>query len=124
MARIGRPRGTGARFVRICFRKQGSNYLYIGRALWHELGSPPRVQIRRQRPQHPTLAYLVPCAAPLGYAVQQARCPGLGMPRISIGQSRTLELGLLPGRFAARLDQTAIVFDLAKPVEVQRATPK
>lgn len=112
----GRPRGSGARYVRVCFHVGRSYNVHIGRALWYEAGSPERVMLRRDRGAAPTLLYLVPCDAPRGYRVTQSPAPGLGMPRISVGRAIALELGLLPGRFAGRQERGEIVVDLAWPV--------
>lgn len=116
---MGRPKGSGGRyiFVREPPGQSRSVAIGIGRGVWHEAGSPGRVQLRRLRREYPTKLYLVPCEAPIGYAVSQSTGPGLGMPKFGIGLSVWREAGLVPGRFAATVENGVIVVDLAQPVE-------
>lgn len=113
----GRPIGTGATFVRIEFHAQRSHTVHIGRRLWQDIGAPGRVQLRRDRERSAITFYLLPCVAPLGFAVTCPPAPGGGMPRLSLGHARALELGLMPGRFAAGISELAIMVDLSIHVE-------
>lgn len=105
--RTGRPRGSGARFLRWeppqgegkASRRSGQ--LHIGRSLWQELGEPERLRIER----HGDQLRLIPCAEPLGWAVSRPRD---GMPRLNIGGVAAQRLGLSAGRHAAEVRDGAI----------------
>lgn len=112
MNSIGRPSWSGAEWVRIQFYPHRSTKLFIGRLLWYQLAMPSRIELRRNRSVSPSLLWIRPTEM-LGFAVSQ---PPNGMPHISIGRDRSVELGLLDGRFAALIDGTTIVVDLSKPI--------
>lgn len=101
--RTGRPRGSGATFVR--FEPGGGRHsarLHIGRRLYQELGEPKRLDPQRLGGE----LHLRPCGASEGYAVTR---PVDGMPRIGMGVSVGEALGLYEGRFEATIRDGAIV---------------
>lgn len=101
--RGGRPRGTGARFLRWePNRDRPGGRLHIGRALWDALGRPARLNVERSGD---TLRLTI--AEPgAGWAVIQ---PGPGMPRLSIGEDAATALRLVDGRWDAAIVGQAIV---------------
>lgn len=106
--RTGRPRGSGATFVR--FEPGGSDRtarLHIGRRLWQELGEPARLDLQRLGSE----LHLRPCGASEGYAVTRPRD---GMPRIGMGVSVAEALGLYEGRFEAEIRGGAVVARIAE----------
>ena len=102
--KTGRPRGSGAQFVRV--EDQGgqrSPRLHIGRALWQLLGEPSRFDLQRVGGR----VVLRPATGDVGYAVSR---PPNGMPRISIGNEALDALGLLlDTRYAGAIEGGAIV---------------
>lgn len=100
--KMGRPLGSGARFVRWESRRDGrTGQLYIGRALWQELDSPPRVDIQRLGGK----LMISPCGPTVGWACIK---PSRGMPHCSIGDESAAILGLLEGRHPAEIRAGAI----------------
>lgn len=88
----GRPKGTGARFLRIEPRRNGIGAtIHVGRALWQELGEPRRLDPQRIG----AVLALVPCADSQGYSVTQ---PTNGMPRFTVGQDVLDTLRIESGR--------------------------
>lgn len=104
--KTGRPKGSGARFVRVEGRHGGKPgaQLHVGRALWQELGEPERLDIQR----HGAALRLAPCGDAVGYAVSR---PPNGMPRFTIGQDALEALRLDERRYDARIEAGAIVFE-------------
>jgi len=102
--RTGRPRGSGARFLRVEVPRKGSIVLHIGRALWQELGEPAYIQIQRIDNR----LELRPCGAGDGYRITQ---PPNGMPRCSFGRETADTLRLLEGRILAHIERGAIISD-------------
>lgn len=102
--RTGRPKGSGARFVRVEGRhgdKPGAQ-VHVGRALWQELGEPKRLDLQWIG----GALRLTPCGAESGYAL--TRAPN-GMPKCSLGQDALDALRLAEGRYPARIEAGAIV---------------
>lgn len=101
--RTGRPRGSGATFVRFePGTERHSARLHIGRRLYQELGEPARLDPQRLGSE----LHLRPCGASEGYAVTR---PKDGMPRINLGVSVAETLGLYEDRFEAEIRDGAIV---------------
>lgn len=101
----GRPRGTGARFVRIEARETGHGaYVHIGRALWQELGEPKRLDMQ----QIGGVLTLTPCGDGTGYSL--TRAPN-GMPKATVGQDTVEALRLNDGRYPAQIRAGAIIID-------------
>lgn len=100
----GRPKGSGARFVRIGrpISTERSWRVHVGRALWQELGEPKRLDIQRLG----GALMLTPADGSAGYSLTR---PKDGMPRLSIGQGTAEALGLEEGRFDAAIRGGAIV---------------
>jgi hypothetical protein len=104
----GRPKGTGARFLRWepshgtgkHDRRTGS--LHIGRALWQELGEPRHMDVQRLGPS----LVLRPCLPGIGWTVTK---PPNGMPRLNIGDEAADTLRLAEGRYPAEIRDGAIV---------------
>jgi hypothetical protein len=99
----GRPKGTGARFIRVEPRANGIGAtIHVGRALWQELGQP-----RRLDPQRVGGALtFVPCDGDSGYSVTQ---PKNGMPRFTVGQDLLDTLRMEEGKFDAQIRAGAII---------------
>ena len=101
----GRPRGSGARFIRIVTRRNGIGaVVHVGRAIWQELGEPKRLDI--QRHGFGGQLWMRPCAEGIGYRVTQ---PPNGMPRFTVGQDAVDALGLTEGRHDGAIISGAIV---------------
>lgn len=101
----GRPKGSGARFVRIEARETGHGaYVHIGRALWQELGEPKRLDMQRIG----AALTLTPCGDSIGYSL--TRAPN-GMPKATVGQGTVETLRLEDGRYPALIKAGAIVVD-------------
>jgi hypothetical protein len=104
--KTGRPKGSGARFVRVEPRATGFGaYVHVGRALWQELGEPARMDIQRLG----AAVRLTPCGDGAGYRF--TRGPN-GMPKCTIGQDALDALGLIERRYDARIEAGAIVFEV------------
>jgi hypothetical protein len=104
----GRPRGTGARYVRWePARSHRSGRLYIGRALWQELNEPGRMNVQRLGDE----LHIRPCLPAEGWAVTQ---PTGGMPWLTIGDEPATILRLVAGRHDAVIRAGAIVVDTEK----------
>lgn len=103
--RTGRPRGTGARFVRVDMPRWGTPRLHIGRALWQEIGSPRRLDVQRRA----GTLYLVPASSHEGYSVGSQ---GNSVPKISLGHSTLDTLGLVVGYYAAQVEAGMIVVEV------------
>lgn len=102
-AKGGRPKGSGARFLRWEGRIKGrTGQLYVGRALWQELGEPARMDVQRLG----TELVLRPCGADVGWAVIK---PSQGMPHMSIGDEAAAALRLIEGRHPAEVRGGEIV---------------
>ncbi|MDQ2995473.1 MAG: hypothetical protein M3R61_00235 [Chloroflexota bacterium] len=102
-AKGGRPRGTGARFIRIEPRERGHGaYVYIGRALWQEIGEPVRFDLQRIG----GALTLRPARGDDGYAFTR---PPNGMPKATVGQDTVEALHLDEGRYPAEIRAGAIV---------------
>lgn len=103
--KTGRPKGSGARFVRVEARETGHGaYIHLGRALWQELGEPERLDIQRVG----GAVRLTPCDGSAGYRFTHA--PN-GMPKCTIGQDALDALRLDERRYTARIEAGAIVID-------------
>lgn len=106
--KTGRPKGSGAHFLRWeSPRGEGktdrrSGHLHIGRALDQELDEPKRMDVQRLG----STLELRPCGEGEGWAVN--RSPN-GMPRLSIGQEAADTLRLVEGRWPATIRGGAIV---------------
>lgn len=101
----GRPKGSGARFIRIEPRETGHGaYVHVGRALWQELGEPQRMDIQRIG----GALVLTPCGDGVGYSL--TRAPN-GMPKATVGQDAVETLRLAEGRYGAQIRAGAIVAD-------------
>src|SRR5262245_4629479 len=106
--RTGRPKGTGARFLRWepprgegkASRRSGQ--FHIGRALDQELGEPERLDVQRVG----TALRLRPCGAGVGWKVSR---PANGMPRLNIGEEAADTLRLEERRYPARIESGVIV---------------
>lgn len=98
-----RPLGTGVRFVRI---EAGDDAhrprIFIGRALWQEIGSPARIAVRRADAGFT----LLPAIDPLGYAVAAGAS---GMPRMTVGSPLLTQLHIAAGRYPAQVRDGAII---------------
>lgn len=105
--KTGRPKGTGARFVRVEGRHGGKPgaVIHVGRAIWQELGEPGRFDLQRVGGQ----LRLTPCGEGVGYAVSR---PKNGMPRMTIGQDALDALRLDVRRYEAHIEAGAIVADV------------
>lgn len=104
--KAGRPKGSGARFVRVEARETGHGaYIHVGRALWQELGESKRLDIQRVG----TTLRLTPCGDGVGYRFTR---PPNGMPKCTIGQEALDALGLIERRYDATIEAGAIVFSL------------
>jgi hypothetical protein len=106
--RTGRPKGTGARFVRVERRhsdKPGA-VVHVGRALWQELGEPARLDLQRIG----ATLRLTPCLPGVGYALSR---PKNGMPRMTIGQDALEALRLDMRRYDARIEAGTIVAEVS-----------
>jgi hypothetical protein len=104
----GRPRGTGARYVRWePARSDRSARLYLGRALWQELGEPARLNVQRLGDE----LHIRPCLPGEGWAVTR---PSNGMPWLTIGDEPATILRLVAGRHDAVIRAGAIVVDTEK----------
>lgn len=100
--RTGRPRGSGARWVRWEPRIAGrTGQLYVGRALWQELDEPARLDVQRLDGR----LVIVPCGAGVGWACIK---PSRGMPHLSIGDEAADALRLAEGRWPAEIRGGAI----------------
>lgn len=101
----GRPKGTGAEFIRVEARKNGIGAtIHVGRKLWQLLGQP-----RRLDPQRIGGALsFVPCEDGAGYSVTQ---PKDGMPRFTVGQDLLDTLRIDDGRYPAQIKAGAIILD-------------
>lgn len=103
----GRPKGTGARFIRIEPRETGHGaHVHVGRALWQELGEPKRVDMQRVG----GVLRLTPCGDGDGYRLTQ---PPNGMPKATVGQDTVEALRLEDGRHPAEISAGSIVTLLA-----------
>lgn len=103
--KTGRPKGSGARFVRVEARETGHGaYVHVGRALWQELGEPRRMDIQRVG----GTVRMAPCSDGVGYRFTR---PPNGMPKATIGQDALDALGLIERRYPATIAAGAIVFD-------------
>jgi hypothetical protein len=104
----GRPKGSGARFVRwdppqvSASGERRSGHLHIGRALWQELGEPTRMNVQRLGAE----LHLRPCGPGEGWAVTK---PINGMPRLNVGEEPATALRLVEGRHDAVIRAGAIV---------------
>ena len=104
----GRPKGTGARFLRWQDaigegkRDRRSGQLHIGRALWQELGEPRRMDVQ----QLGGSLVLRPCGDGAGWGVSK---PPDGMPRLNIGDEAATALKLVAGRYPAEIKDGAII---------------
>jgi hypothetical protein len=104
----GRPKGSGARFLRwdaptgTGKQDRRSGMLHIGRALWQELGEPARFDVQRIG----AALVLRPCGEGQGWAVGR---PPNGMPRLNIGEEAADTLRLAEGRYPAEIKDGAIV---------------
>jgi hypothetical protein len=107
--KTGRPKGSGARFLRwepprspsgVASRRSG--HLHVGRALWMEIGEPRRLNVQRLGQE----LHLRLCGEGEGWAV--SRSPN-AMPHLSIGEEPADTLRLLEGRWAAEIRGGAIV---------------
>lgn len=99
----GRPKGTGARFIRVELRPRGIGaFVHVGRALWQELGEPRRLDPQRVGSR----LMLVPTDGEAGYSVTQ---PPNGMPRFTVGQELLDTLRIEVGRMPAEIRAGAIV---------------
>lgn len=104
----GRPRGSGARFVRWeppvgegkVSRRSG--HLHIGRALWQELGEPRRMDVQRLGAE----LHIRPCAEGVGWAISRSERM---MPRLNIGDEPATNLRLVEGRHDGEIRGGAIV---------------
>jgi hypothetical protein len=103
--KTGRPKGSGARFVRVEPRETGHGaYVHVGRALWQELGEPARLDMQRIGRS----VRLTPCGEAEGYRFTR---PPNGMPKCTIGQDALDALRLDERRYDARIEAGAIVFE-------------
>lgn len=101
-ARGGRPKGSGARFIRVEEpHGEYSGRVHIGRALWQELGEPVRLDVQRIGSR----LELRPVESG-GYSVTR---PRNGMPRFSVGQETLDTLRVTAGRYRAEVRGGAIV---------------
>jgi len=99
----GRPKGSGARFLRVETRPRGIGAtIHVGRALWQELGEPRRLDPQRIG----SVLTFVPCDSDAGYSVTQ---PPNGMPRFTVGQDVLDTLRIEEGRYPAEIRAGAIV---------------
>lgn len=99
----GRPKGTGARFIRVELRPRGIGaFVHVGRALWQELGEPRRLDPQRVGSR----LMLVPTDGDTGYSVTQ---PPNGMPRFTVGQELLDTLRIEVGRMPAEIRAGMIV---------------
>ena len=99
----GRPKGSGARFIRIETRARGIGaFVHVGRALWQELSEPKRLDMQRIG----GVFTLTPCGSEAGYSL--TRAPN-GMPKATIGQDTVETLRLEDGRYPAEIRAGAIV---------------
>lgn len=101
-ARGGRPKGTGARYIRV-EEPQGehSGRIHVGRAIWQDLGEPARLDVQRIGSR----LELRPVESG-GYSVTR---PKNGMPRFSVGQETLDTIGLVEGRYQGAVRGGAIV---------------
>lgn len=108
----GRPRGSGARFVRwspAATSRSGqrrSGVLQIGKALWQELGEPDRIDVTRNG----SSLFLRPCEDGQGWKVNVATYT---IPRLSIGTDSAESLGLDVCYYpSTRISGGAIIVDM------------
>lgn len=111
--RGGRRKGTGARYLRWT-PPQGegkgsrrSGRLFIGRALWQELGEPKRMDVQRLGAE----LHVRPCGEGVGWAISRG---AQTMPGLNIGEESADTLRLTPGRWEAEIRSGAIVVRLSK----------
>lgn len=107
--KTGRPKGSGARFIRVIARYGGKPgaQICVGRALWQDLGEPSRLRIyARTSDDH---VVLEPCEPKVGYAVTR---PKNGMPHFTVGQQVVERLCLKTIRYDASVEAGAIVFEV------------
>jgi hypothetical protein len=107
--RAGRRVGTGSRHIRIKVRNAaGGAFVFVGRALWQELGQPERLD-----PQ--VISGEVRLGAAHGDAGYQVLTPSGGMPRLTVGAAVVELLGLEPERpYPAHVAGGAIVVERGK----------
>lgn len=106
--KTGRPKGSGARFLRWepptgegkASRRSGQ--LHIGRALYQELGEPERIDVQRSG----QTLYLRPCLAGQGWKVNRGKNT---MPRLNIGEEPADTLRLRETRYPAEIRDGAII---------------
>jgi hypothetical protein len=103
----GRPKGSGATFVRIEEPRgqQATWRIHIGRALWQQLGEFSKVRLSRVA----GVLTLTPAArGDASFGVYVVSQPTNGMPRLSLGRETVEALALVAGRHAATLVDGAI----------------
>lgn len=101
----GRPKGTGAEFIRVESRRNGIGAtIHVGRRLWQLLDQPRRLDPQRIG----GTLILVPCEDGQGYSVTQ---PKDGMPRFTVGQDLLDTLRIPEGKFEAQIKAGRIVLD-------------
>jgi len=103
LAKGGRPKGSGGRFLRVEPRRNGIGAtIHVGRALWQELGEPRRLDPQRVG----ATLQLAPCEDGQGYSVTR---PKNGMPRFTVGQELLDTLRIAEGRIEAEIRSGAII---------------
>jgi hypothetical protein len=109
-----RPIGTGAITVRVKRRTDkttngdinGGAWIFIGRALWQQIGMPERVAIANDVPGY----YTIRPVKDGGYKVTNIDQDG--MPRLSVGKTTIDALRLPEGTYAASASSTEIKFTI------------
>jgi hypothetical protein len=105
--KTGRPKGSGARFLRwepptgTGKKDRRSGMLHIGKALYQDLGEPARIDVQRSG----SALVLRPCGAGQGWAVGVSVST---MPRLNIGEEAADTLRLVEGRYPAEIRDGAI----------------
>lgn len=115
----GRPRGSGAMFIRWKeYQNRSGGRLYIGRSLIENLGSPARMNIERLG----DVIWLRIAGPGEGWAVVYPS--NQGTPRMSIGDDAALSLGLIEGRWPALVVNNAIKAPMGRlqPIDASSLT--
>ena len=108
-----RPLGSGAATVRVKARTDkntngevnGGAWIFIGRALWQQIGMPERVTIANDVPGFYTIR---PSQGDGSYKVTNVEQDG--MPRLSVGKPTMEALALPEGTYEASASSTEIKF--------------
>lgn len=99
----GQHRKAGARFIRVEQRNEvGGARMFVGRALWQDLGTPPRLDPQRRGDQ--------PVLTPVEEGGFALTVPSGGMPRFTCGPEAVELLALeYEQRYACTIEAGAIV---------------